>query len=137
MSSPVRAATDGDSYTRMTVSLDGWGVEMGAGPLFLECGLMLKGNEGVGGVAACTCAVVFVCSTHFFTLMHFSRVNWSCACACHVQAFGAACMSLPIIACCCPFCSRPMKKRDIDGSLWFREIYGGQHAFGKEPAAVA
>ncbi len=46
MTSPLRANTDGDSYTRMTVSLDGWGVEIGSSSLFLECSLMVDEQEG-------------------------------------------------------------------------------------------
>lgn len=33
----------------------------------------------------------------------------------------------------CALCSRISKQRDIDSALWFREIYGGPHAFGLEP----
>jgi hypothetical protein len=32
---------------------------------------------------------------------------------------------------------RLLQQRDLDASLWFREIYGGPNAFGLEPSAVA
>ncbi len=46
MTAPVHSVGEGATYARMTVSLNGWGVEMVGGTLYLECGLLFEGEEG-------------------------------------------------------------------------------------------
>ena len=46
MTSPVQAVAEGATYARMTVSLNGWGVEKVGGAMYLECALLFEGEEG-------------------------------------------------------------------------------------------
>jgi hypothetical protein len=55
MTATVNSVSEGDTYARATVSLDGWGVEMVGGTLYLECGLLFEGEEGSKEFAACAC----------------------------------------------------------------------------------
>ena len=148
MSAPVRPLAHGDTYARMTVSLDGWAVEFGAKFLFLECGLLLNGVEGAARVLLALVGLPQHVSFHFIFVSNTLQL-----CFCFFVSVASTGpvrvratphpsdlhVRSPPIALRIPPCSShlPPKARDLGGSLWFREIYGGVHAFGREAAAVA
>ena len=98
MSAPLRPLAHGDTYARMTVSLDGWAVEFGAKFLFLECGLLLKGIEGAARVSLALVGLhqhvsFHFCFKHASTLLlffRFSCFNWTRARARHLAPLRSA-----------------------------------------------
>ncbi len=76
-------ASEDDKYARATVSLNGLGVPVGGGALFLECGLFFKETEGSGESAACA----FINGADSFALIRFSFIEWSCADSCIIETF--------------------------------------------------
>jgi hypothetical protein len=134
----------------MTVSLDGWAIEFGAKFLFLECGLLLKGIEGAARVSLALVGLPHHVSFHFIFIFVSNTLQLCCCFFVSVASTGPVRVRAtshpsdlhvrsPPIAPRLPPCSShlPSKMRGLDGSLWFREIYGGMHAFGREATAVA
>jgi hypothetical protein len=136
MTAPVHSVGEGATYARMTVSLNGWGVEMVGGTLYLECGLLFEGEEGSVDTARHAHSFCAILLTTLIALCVFQLPPVDLC----------QCWPLPIFQSCryeatravLQFCtqhSRIMKLRNVDEGLWFRDIHGGPHAFGLEPSS--
>ncbi len=132
MTVPVQTVAEGVTYARMTVSLNGWGVETVGDTFYLECALLLGGEEGSLEAALHAVSLLGHIYDKFAASVFQLRQVVLCKCGprpvfqsyryerqLYIQQGDT--VSLPIL-----------KERDVDSALWFREIYGGPHAFGLE-----
>lgn len=64
MTAPVPFTAESDKYARLTVSLNGWAVNIEGVALYLECGLFFMGQEGSEKLAGCTSIALIFLPSH-------------------------------------------------------------------------